>query len=209
MRAALALGVDWVEVDVRLVDGVPVAFHDEGLERTTDGRGTLHALSFEALRALDAGGGERVPTLAEVIDVAGGRAGVNVELKDPGCARAVVALVRRYIAAGVDARAFLISAFDHGELAVARSLDPELRIGVLWDDAPPPDHLQLLRTLQAYSEHVPHRAVIPGLARELHAAGVLLLAYTVNTPENMARVTAAGADGVFTDDPTLCRHDRP
>jgi len=77
-RLAYELGADVVEVDVRVTrDGVPVNFHDHDLERTTDGTGLLASLTLEQVKRLDAGSwfspefsGERVPTIAEVLEVA-------------------------------------------------------------------------------------------------------------------------------------------
>src|SRR5947208_10529090 len=63
IRRALELGAQGVEIDVRFVDGELVVFHDARLERTTNGRGQLARKSFADLRALDAGLGERIPTL--------------------------------------------------------------------------------------------------------------------------------------------------
>ncbi len=77
-RLAYELGADYVEVDVRLTrDSVPVNFHDHDLNRTTSGTGLLTSLTLAQLKQLDAGSwfgpqfaGERVPTIAEVLEVA-------------------------------------------------------------------------------------------------------------------------------------------
>ena len=91
VRKAIELGADWIEVDVYGVDGELVVFHDDRLERTTNGEGLLMGQSFDYLRSLDAGDGELIPTLAEVFDVAADRVGINVELKGPGTAEPVAA----------------------------------------------------------------------------------------------------------------------
>lgn len=83
LREALDAGADAVEFDVRCAgDGTPVLFHDRDLERTSDGRGPVEEHGLEELRALDAGSwfsdaftGEPIPTLAEALELAGGRAG--------------------------------------------------------------------------------------------------------------------------------------
>ena len=74
-RRAAALGAPWVEFDTQLsADGRCIVFHDERLERTSDGLGPVDGTSFAAIRRLDAGAwfapefaGEAVPTLAEVL----------------------------------------------------------------------------------------------------------------------------------------------
>lgn len=69
-REALRHGVDGIEVDLRgTADGEVVVLHDATVDRTTNGQGRVADLSFTALGALDAGAGERVPTLAEVLEL--------------------------------------------------------------------------------------------------------------------------------------------
>ena len=83
-RKALDLGADMVELDVHLCGtGELVVIHDETVDRTTDGSGSVRDMPFHELRGLDAGKGERIPTLREVLDLLEGRAGVNIELKGP------------------------------------------------------------------------------------------------------------------------------
>ena len=108
LRAAAALGVRWVEFDAKLTgDGQVVLFHDETLERTTDGSGPVADMALEDLRALDAGGwfgepfrGERIPTLSETLAVLGElKLGANVEIKpDPGREEATGDTVARILA---------------------------------------------------------------------------------------------------------------
>jgi glycerophosphoryl diester phosphodiesterase len=85
---AVELGADMVELDVHLcATGEPVVIHDDTVDRTTDRSGRVRDLSLDELKALDAGDGERVPTLVEVIDEMSGRAALNVELKGLGSTR--------------------------------------------------------------------------------------------------------------------------
>src|SRR3990170_7229468 len=84
VRAALNLGADAIEIDVHCTrDGVPVLIHDETVDRTTGGTGEIAALSLRQARKLDAGGGERIPTLREVLDEINGRALLVLEIKAP------------------------------------------------------------------------------------------------------------------------------
>ncbi|MEE9285781.1 MAG: glycerophosphodiester phosphodiesterase family protein, partial [Dehalococcoidia bacterium] len=95
VRAALRLGADAIEVDVQAsADGVPVLMHDLTVDRTTDGTGPVANLTLEQLRALDAGRGEPVPTLAEALALTAGNILLVVEIKQPGVERRVAAVVR-------------------------------------------------------------------------------------------------------------------
>ena len=81
IQKGIALGVDFVEVDVRrTADGVLVILHDETVNRTTNGKGRVDRLSLREIKRLNAGNGESIPTLEEVLTVVEGQAGLVVEL---------------------------------------------------------------------------------------------------------------------------------
>ena len=96
IRKALDLGVDGVEIDVYSVAGQLVVIHDETLERTTNGRGLVEEQSFDYLRSLDAGKGEKIPVLREVFDEVNRRAFINIELKGRHTAEPVMELIGEY-----------------------------------------------------------------------------------------------------------------
>src|SRR5579884_3789243 len=68
VRRALELGADGIEIDVYFVDGELIVIHDPTLDRTTNGRGRIVRKTFAQLRSLDAGKGERIPTLREIFE---------------------------------------------------------------------------------------------------------------------------------------------
>src|SRR5438034_11529438 len=83
LRKAVELGVDIVEFDVqRTRDGELVLLHDKRVDRTTDGKGYVRDFSFQELRRLDAGLGQRIPTLREAIDAVRGSAQLMIEIID-------------------------------------------------------------------------------------------------------------------------------
>ena len=142
IRRALELGANGIEIDVYCVGGELVVIHDDTLERTTNGLGFVWEHTFAQLRALDAGKGERIPTLAEVFDCVGHRAIINVELKGPDTAAPVTALIDELVTRrGWRYDEFLISSFDHPQLARVKKLQPKLRLGVLLE----PDALDYAR----------------------------------------------------------------
>jgi glycerophosphoryl diester phosphodiesterase len=88
IERAIALGVDIIEIDIRLTkDGVPVLMHDESVDRTTNGKGSVKELTFAEIEKLYLKGtdGEatslRVPTLSEALRVADGKILVDLDLK--------------------------------------------------------------------------------------------------------------------------------
>src|SRR5882762_9142732 len=137
VRRALELGADGIEVDVYLADGQLVVIHDDTLERTTNGHGRVMEKSFDYLRTLDAGLGEKIPTLAEIFDAVNRRGVVNVELKGPHTAAPVVGLIVEYVnQRGWSQDDFLVSSFDHAQLREAKVLCPKLRLAPLITKVP-------------------------------------------------------------------------
>ena len=86
-----------VEIDVRLVEGELLVMHDAKLDRTTNGRGYLARKPLAILRALDAGQGERIPTLREVFETVNRRAFINIEFKGRRTAGPVCALIQEFV----------------------------------------------------------------------------------------------------------------
>jgi glycerophosphoryl diester phosphodiesterase len=197
VEAALRLGVAAVEVDVHVVEGRLVVIHDERLERTTNGRGRLDEHTFAELRALDAGRGERIPTLDEVLDAVRGHAELVVELKGADTAAPAAALLR---ARGAAADDVVVSSFDHVELARLRALLPAVRRGALVAGVPL-GYAAFARDLGAHSVHMSAEFLRAPFVDDAHRRGMVVWVYTVNRPDDAARVRALGADGVFSDVP--------
>src|SRR5215471_19656445 len=122
----LELGADWIELDVHLSrDGELIVIHDETLERTTNGHGLVRERSLSELRALDAGDGQHIPTLPEVLSFARARATVvDIEIKNApiyyeGIERAVARAVR-------DAQMLdnvIVISFDHAAVKRVKEIE--------------------------------------------------------------------------------------
>src|SRR4051812_30531547 len=124
---ALALGADWIELDVHLSrDDALIVIHDETLDRTTNGHGLVREHTLAELRTLDAGGGQCIPTLDEVLACAREQETiVDIEIKNApvyydGIEQRVVTALDR---AGMTEQAIVIS-FDHAAVQRVKSLDP-------------------------------------------------------------------------------------
>ncbi len=201
LRLALTLGADAVEVDVQMLAGALIVLHDETLERTTNGHGHYKAMSLAALRALDAGEGERVPLLEEVIALTCGRIGLNIEVKEAGIAAQVVDFVLAATTALPAWRArILLSSFDIETSAVLARLRGTMGFGLLYEEA---FESALARALElgAKSLHMPLRALDAAAVSRAQAQGLAVYVYTVNANADIARCRAAGVDGVFSDYP--------
>lgn len=212
-RSAIDLGVDLIECDVHLTaDGQLAVIHDHLLDRTTTGRGLVRDMTLAEIKRLDAGSwkspqfrNERVPTLDEVLELARGRVGVAIEIKNlpllyPGIEQAVLDAVA---AAGMLGDVVVI-AFDHRCLRRLRELSPVILTGAL-EASRPVDVLGLLADAGA-EVFCPHWAAIePETARELHDAGKLIGVWTVDDPMALAWTQALPANAVYTNKPRTIR----
>lgn len=200
--SALDLGVDLIECDVHMSsDGELVVIHDHTLERTTSGSGLVVQRTAAELRELDAGDGERLPFLREVAELARGRAGLCIEIKQlpipyPGLEEKLLGVLRELEM--VDQTAVI--SFHHAAVRYIKSLEPALSIGIL-EGARPIDPLGLLRgaTADIYAPH--YGAVDPSLVEELHAAEALVGVWTVDDEAAVAWCRACSPDSIFTNRP--------
>lgn len=199
VKRALELGADAIEIDVQLVEGELIVFHDARLDRTTNGRGSVQRQSLAVLRALDAGLGERIPTLREVFDMVDRRVWINVELKGRRTAEPAAALINEYIRErGWRADDFLVSSFHRSELL--RLVGRGIPLGILFERSARL-FAGLAARLGACAIHPPLRHVTRRLIERAHARGLKVFVYTVNRPKDIERMRALGVDGVFTDFP--------
>jgi glycerophosphoryl diester phosphodiesterase len=198
----IRLGAHWVEFDVQLHPcGALLVFHDLTLERTTNGAGLLGDCSFEALRGLDAGQGQQIPTLEEALDLIEQRVGVNIELKTAdGTGEVVAGILRQYLAAGWPAERLLVSSFHLPELWEFHQAAPEIPIGVLLGGVPL-DWAGCATELEAAAVNLSAEFVDPRLVADAKAHGRRVYVYTVNDPQQVQILRAMGVDGVFTDYP--------
>lgn len=202
IETALRLGVDGIEFDVqRHPDGTLFLLHDLTLDRTTNGHGLAATQSFDTLRRLDAGQGERIPTLDETLHLIDRRALVNIELKTwNGCADAVAACVQARLAEGWDAAQFLVSSFHLPELARFATACPDVPIAALYCGVPL-SGLADLERLRAGQVNLADEFVDADYVAAVKASGRKAWAYTVNTVEAALRLSALGIEGIFTDHP--------
>lgn len=195
---AIELGADWVEIDVHLFGKELIAIHDNTLDRTTNGHGQLGNYSFGELRELDAGQGQKIPTLQEVIDVTCGIVGLNVELKEKGTAEALVDLVSNM--SQKDKEKIIISSFLMDELLTVFQLDNSLKIGVLASNNIC-DSFDWSVKLKAFSIHVRQQNVTSELLEQAHQRGLKLYVFIVNEYTDVERMKKMGVDGVFSNYP--------
>ena len=199
MQKAIDLGVDQIEIDVHLTrDQHLVVIHDVTVDRTTDGDGTIADFTLAEVKQLDAGKGERIPTLQEVIDLVRGKVILQIELKGPGTAEPVIEAVKQNnLENGV-----LLTSFVHDRLREARQLNPNLRLGALWA-TPPPDACEQAIDMGAEAIHIQHLNIDADLVQKAHAHGLQIRAWNPDTIEEIQRVMDFGVDAIGSNRPDL------
>jgi glycerophosphoryl diester phosphodiesterase len=215
-RGALEARADWIELDVMgSADGQAVVFHDETLDRTTDGEGPLAERTWAELAELDAGAwkapdfvGERIPSLDELLEWSVGRIPLNVELKVEGGGEPALVLTRTTVDLVRDHGALettIFSSFDPVAVAEAARLCPECQVALLWDGRGGADPLEQVEATRARALHLAQRGLSADLVEGARARGLPLRVYTINTEADLRAVLDMGVDGVFTDRPAEMR----
>ena len=193
---ALRSGATGLEFDVRrCADGQLVVIHDDTIDRTTNGRGQVAKLTYEQLRRFDAGFGEPIPLLSNVLQQFGGKCLLNIELKSWEIAEDVKKLVLK----GGLQDSVIVSSFDWDEL---RTLVPNVHIALL---------AAKLRNLIAAAGEMGAVAIHPrcdlvtrSLVDRAHNANLRIHVWTVNDPQDVNTFRNLGVDGIFTDFPERC-----
>ncbi|MBI2093758.1 MAG: hypothetical protein HYT88_03435 [Candidatus Omnitrophica bacterium] len=212
--AAARCGAHMVELDVEMTkEGRLIIFHDERLERTTDGKGQVRHTSLMALKRLDAGSWfhprfrqEKVLLVAEALSLLPSWMGVNLELKRTRQKAALLQRLEKLITRIHFQQRLLFSSFDPGLLKpickpaiptallcrqeAERSLRHAIRIGcAAWHP-----HWEMATR---------HRIATA------HAAGLRVHVWTVDKPVLAHRFRQWGVDGVFTNNPALLNRSLP
>jgi len=198
-RYAIELGVDAVECDVHLSrDGQLVVMHDERLDRTTNGCGRIAATDLAEIRHLDAGDGEKVPTLDEVLETVAGKCALFCELKADGTETAAV---ERVLARGMEQEVLFIS-FDLDRLARIKQRQSNLRVGAVSGFVGAGD-MDRLVGLGVEHVGVQFRSVSMATVERAREAGVELGVWTPNKLSEMKAMMALGIDCITTDRPDI------
>jgi glycerophosphoryl diester phosphodiesterase len=212
IRQALALGVDAIEIDIRVsADGVAYLLHDDDLARTTGRRGEGWTMRYSEIRRLDAGSwlrpeyaGEPVPRLSEALALMKGRAKVYLDIKSRYALDAVGRELRK---AGYGPGDVIFSQNEtYRDAAELAKVMPGAEI--LYADVPAkfdPASLEALKKTGTTGFDVDEFLLTPEFVAAAHAAGMSVSVYTLLDPEAMRAWIDKGVDGIETDFPAVLR----
>lgn len=208
-RRAWSDGAQWLETDVQPTgDGTAVLIHDDVLDRTTDGTGPIRIHTAAQVAALDAGAwfgeefiGARIPRLAELLAELAGDRRLLLEIKGEHAIRQV-AVILAVIDAARAGRRVLLQSFEVPALRHVRALRPHEPVGLLVESigADPAADCATLGAV-TYNPDVAEVLRHPQLVDELHAAGVAIMPWTADRPDEWAELTTLGVDGIITNRP--------
>lgn len=201
-QKAIALGVDMIELDVYVIKtGEVVVFHDKTVDRTTNGFGKIENYTFNELRKLDAGNGEKVPLLTEVLDLLHKRLAINIELKGKGTAKPVADIIRYYVTKkNWNSSLFLVTSFNQEEITTFAKHYPAIQVGVLFASKSAKYNV-LAKTRNAYALNMNAENITRKNVQQIHAHNMKVFAYTVNTKADARRMARMKVDGIFTNYP--------
>ncbi|MHA3963430.1 MAG: glycerophosphodiester phosphodiesterase [Candidatus Thorarchaeota archaeon SMTZ1-45] len=196
-RKALDLGAQMIELDVReSLDGELICIHDSTVDRTTNGSGEVHALTYKELQNLDAGEGECIPRLDDVLKFASGKLHVNIELKVIGVEQKVLGMVENLQMM----KDIIISSFFHSTLVTIRDLNETVETAMLVNKQKNGlVSFALDYKVQAINPH--YKLVTPDLVHSAHKANLRIYPWTVNDQNLMKQLLKMDVDGLITDYP--------
>lgn len=208
-RRAIELGADMSELDVHLSkDGHVIVMHNATVDKTTNGRGAIKDMTLIELKRLDAGEGEKIPTLPEVIDLARGKNGLYIELKGEGTPSAVVNSMRA--SNFTDRRQVIVGSFLAPLVQEVKDLAPEIATSLLVGPVLPADQLiAMTRAVKADYVHLcwenrhpqPHKLLTPELLGALRAAGVGIVLWHEERLSELKMLRTLDVDGICSNTP--------
>ena len=204
-QKAIDLGAGYFELDVHTSkDDSLIVIHDNTLDRTTNGSGSVGDFMYSELKQFDAGyatifdnhfKNEGIPTLYEALQMAKSKIKVCIELKEENIEGKVLELVER-----IDMKnQVIILAFDYDQLKNVKAMNSEMEILYLKIAATESD---VDAVVDIGGEYIAaNLGITKSLINYAHDKGVKIWQWTVNNPENMLLMIQKGIDGIITDYP--------
>jgi len=213
-KKALQSGVKWIELDTQLsADNTPIIFHDESVDRCTNGSSRVADLSLEQLQALDAGSwfskefsGEKILTLEQTLGFfMENDLNMNLEIKihhDHQVQPLVEKVAKVLAKINFPNEKLIISSFSESALEHCHQLMPDMRLGYITEHNPLP-MLEKLKSLNLYSVHLDYKILNQEMAKVIKKSGLKLVIWTLNDLQQASKFRAWGVDMIITDKPDV------
>ncbi|MDA1190350.1 MAG: glycerophosphodiester phosphodiesterase family protein [Candidatus Poribacteria bacterium] len=198
-RYAIEIGCDYTECDIHLTkDNKLVVMHDTTVDRTTNGSGPIADKTFAEMRALDAGDGEQVPTLDEVLATTQGKIILLCEMKGPGVEEQAMDAVRSRNMQGE----VIFTSFVEDRIAKVKRTDEAFQTGAILPD-PSDDDVQRAHDLGVTAVGVQYRNMRLRTIEKAHALGLQIRAWNPDELALQLAMIGLGVDGVSTNRPDM------
>ncbi len=198
---AIELGVDMIELDVHVCkSGELVVIHEDKVDDTTNGTGYIIDLTLDQLKQLDAGDGEKIPTLQEVFECVNRRVKIDIELKGESTPVHVAEFIKQYVAKGWRYSDFIVTSFNHYFIQEFQQLLPDVFIGALYTGVPI-GYAQAAQKLQADAIIASWKFITQAFVDDAHARGMQVFVYTVDHPDDVIKMKQLGVDGICSNYP--------
>jgi len=204
-RKGIRMGANAIEFDTHVSkDGVPVVIHDHTLERTTNGKGSVHDKTLKELRALDAGKGEKIPTVREtLLLLKSKKVTALVEIKDKAHVKELVKVVKR---SGMGSKVIMHS-YSTDALKAVNKIDPKIKTGLIFQNKIKnvQGFMRLGKVIKADWFFGRKDALPKTLIDTMHKWKFKVNVWVCNTKTDIAKFEKQGADAIASDKPDLFR----
>lgn len=201
-QKALELKVDMIELDVRVCKtGELIVMHSKKVNKTTDGKGHIRDMTLSEIKVLDAGEGEKVPTLNEVLNLIHHRTKVNIEIKTKEAFGLVAKIIENYVSS-FDWKYddFLVSSFDYIGLKLFHKNNQNILIGALIQYSPK-NIFKFAKEINAHSINIKPRYAKKEFIKKAHKKGFKIFVFIANKPRKIKKLKERCVDGIFSDFP--------
>ena len=194
---AFELGADGIELDIHLsADREAIVIHDETVDRTIkNAAGFVRDFSVAECQKLG------IPTLVEVFHILPENSFLNIEIKTPTATSIVVEEIEKFVRLQeIEIQNIVVSSFDWEILKRIKSLNSELRLGVLTEDNLEAAFV-FAQELNAFSIHPFFKLLTKDFVQKAQQKGFQIHTWTVNSPEDITFVKSLGIDAIISDFP--------
>ena len=204
-QKAIELKADYVEFDIHITkDGKIVIIHDSDTFNATGVKGLIEDMTLDQIKILDAGEGEKIPTIRELISIVQKKMGLLIEIKSINLLDKLIHILREENLISMS----IVSSFILNELLKLKLLEPSLKVGLLLSaDLVRPKlikrKIEKIAKNNFYSIHPPFTTINKEIVDFAHSYGLKVIVWTVNDREIMENLIELAVDGIITDDISL------
>ena len=194
IERAIKMGADYVEVDVRMSkDSQLVIIHDPDVDRTTDGKGLVNDYTLQELKNFDAGDGESIPTLDEVISCVKDRVELVIEIKEPGTEGKILEKINEN-----ELENTILTSFYHKSIKNAVKMNHSINAGIIFAGQPV-DVMQMASNASANIIFPSYKYMNEDMVKQAQNGGISVYPWTIDDPEIFEKFVEMGVDGIVTN----------